>query len=271
MSKNWITDIFHQEKAIIGLVHFLALPGDPGYDEAGGMKKVIEAARHDVLALQRGGVDGLLFSNEFSLPYPKGASFEMVAAMAYIIGALRDLITIPYGVHLIGDAQATVCLAAVTGAKFTRGTYHGVYATAGGLMDTDGAAIHRLRHRLGIDDFKLVYYVNVESSADIANRDAIDALRPVYKLDKPDALGVTGPVAGEEADVSLMKRVRETFPDAVIFATTGVHIDSVEKIMELADGAFVGTTFKRDGIFENEVDEKRVKAFMDKVHALSSS
>lgn len=266
---SWINEMFNSPKAVIGLVHLKALPGDPGYDEEGGMEKVIDAARYDVLALQNGGVDGLLFSNEFSLPYPNGANPEMISAMSYVMGALRDVVKIPYGVHLIGDAKATVCMAAATGAKFTRGTYHGVYATSGGLMDTDGAAIHRLRHSLRIDDFKLVYYVNVESSADIGGRDPIAALQPVYKLDKPDALGVTGAVAGCGADMDLMKRVREEFPDSVIFATTGVTKDTVEEVFQIADGAFVGSYFKKDGVFENSIDEERVKAFMEKVHELT--
>ena len=267
---NWINTMFQKKKAVIGLVHFKALPGDPKYDEEGGMEKVLEAARKDVVALQNGGIDGLLFTNEFSLPYPNGASFEMVASMAYIIGALKEIITVPYGVHLIGDAKATLCIAAAVNAKFTRGTYHGVYATSGGLLDTDGGAIHRLRHQLRIDDFKLVYYVNVESSADIGGRDPIEALRAVYKLDKPDALEVTGAVAGCQADLSLMQQVRDNFPQAVIFASTGVTLESVDKVFELADGAFVGTYFKKDGIFENPIDEDRVKNFMDHVHEITS-
>ena len=35
-----------------------------------------------------------------------------------------------------------------------------------------------------------------------------------------------------------------------------------------ADGAVVGTTFKKDGKFENRVDKSRVIEFMDKVHAV---
>ena len=35
-----------------------------------------------------------------------------------------------------------------------------------------------------------------------------------------------------------------------------------------ADGAVVGTTFKKDGKFENRVDKARVVEFMDKVHAI---
>ena len=44
---NWIQDMFGTDKALIGLCHFLALPGDPLYDEDGGMEKVYEAARTD--------------------------------------------------------------------------------------------------------------------------------------------------------------------------------------------------------------------------------
>ena len=33
-------------------------------------------------------------------------------------------------------------------------------------------------------------------------------------------------------------------------------------------GAVVGTTFKKDGIFENNVEKSGVVAFMDKVHSI---
>ena len=35
--------------------------------------------------------------------------------------------------------------------------------------------------------------------------------------------------------------------------------------MDIADGAVVGTTFKVDGKFENGVDKKRVREFMEVV------
>ena len=69
--------------------------------------------------------------------------------------------------------------------------------------------------------------------------------------------------------MDLMKRVREEFPDSVIFATTGVTKDTVEEVFQIADGAFVGSYFKKDGVFENPIDEERVKAFMEKVHELN--
>jgi len=80
--------MFGVEKPIIALLHLDALPGDPGY--CGDMKTVTEHARKDLLALQDGGVDGILFANEFSLPYQPVADIAVVSAMAYIIGKLKE-------------------------------------------------------------------------------------------------------------------------------------------------------------------------------------
>ena len=41
-----------------------------------------------------------------------------------------------------------------------------------------------------------------------------------------------------------------------------------EDILAACDGAWVGSAFKKDGVFNARIDEERVKAFMDKVKAL---
>ena len=40
----WTKEIFNTKKPIIAMCHLQAMPGDPGYDKAGGMKKVVEGA-----------------------------------------------------------------------------------------------------------------------------------------------------------------------------------------------------------------------------------
>ena len=111
----WTQEMFGVEKPIIALLHLDALPGDPGY--CGSMDTVLEHARQDLVALQNGGVDGILFANEFSLPYQPVADVAVISAMAYIIGALRPLIRVPYGVNVVKNPIATIDLAAATGAR----------------------------------------------------------------------------------------------------------------------------------------------------------
>ena len=64
----WIDELFGVKKPVIAMCHLQPMPGDPYYDKDGGMRKVIDCARRDLMALQEGGVDGVMFSNEFSMP-----------------------------------------------------------------------------------------------------------------------------------------------------------------------------------------------------------
>lgn len=102
---TWLKEVIGTEKAIIAMCHLLPLPGDPHFDADKGMDHVIEMAKKDFLALQEGGVDAVMFSNEFSLPYLTDVKTETVASMARIIGELMPLIQIPFGVNVLWDAK----------------------------------------------------------------------------------------------------------------------------------------------------------------------
>ncbi|MEF9971807.1 MAG: BtpA/SgcQ family protein, partial [Oscillospiraceae bacterium] len=137
MSIEWIRETFGTDKPIVAMCHLQAMPGDPYYDAIGGMKKVVELARADMLALQNGGVDAIMFSNEFSLPYLTKVRTSTTAAMARVIGELMDEIRIPYGVNVLWDPIASIDLAAATDARFIREIMTGVYASDFGLWNTN--------------------------------------------------------------------------------------------------------------------------------------
>ena len=128
---SWIKEVFGKDKDIIGLCHLKALPNDPWYDEKDGMEGVFQEALADVIALQNGGIDGIQFTNEFSIPYVCNTKIDpsTVAAMAVIIGRLRPYLKVPFGANVIGDTEATIGLCAAVGASWTRGSYHGAWAT----------------------------------------------------------------------------------------------------------------------------------------------
>ena len=83
---SWLKEVIGTEKAIISMLHLQAMPGDPYYNKEKGIKWVVEKAREDLDALQEGGVDAIMFSNEYSLPYLTEVKRETVAAMGRIIG-----------------------------------------------------------------------------------------------------------------------------------------------------------------------------------------
>lgn len=268
---NWLQEMVGVDKGIIAMCHLQPLPGDPHYDEVRGMDYVVEAARADLLALQNGGVDAVMFSNEFSLPYLTDVRTETVAAMARIIGELMRDIRIPYGVNVLWDAKKSLDLAAATGAQFVREIFTGVYASDFGLWNTKVGETIRHQKSLGASNVKLLFNIVPEAAQYLAHRDIESIARSTVFNNRPDALCVSGLIAGAETDTQLLKRVKDTVPQTVVLANTGMRLNNVETQLAIADGAVVGTTFKKDGVFENAVDEKRVKAFMDKVKGFRGS
>ena len=265
MSKLWIEEVFGCGKPIIGMCHLDALPGDPLFDKQKGMGDVIEWARKELMALQEGGVDAVMFSNEFSLPYLTKVETVTVAAMARIIGELMADIRIPFGVNVLWDPAASLDLAVATNAWFVREIFTGVYASDFGLWNTDCGAVVRHQHAIGAQNVKLLFNIVPEAARYLAERDIVEIAKSTVFNNRPDALCVSGLTAGEQTDKEVLKKVKEAVPDTIVFANTGVRLENVEEQLGIADGAVVGTTFKYNGVFENHIDVNRVKAFMEKV------
>ncbi|HEY59747.1 MAG TPA: BtpA/SgcQ family protein [Anaerolineae bacterium] len=268
MTKLWTEEVLGTPKPIIAMCHLIALPGDPHFNKEGGMQAAIDWARKDLLALQNGGVDAVMFSNEFSLPYLTSVHTVTVAAMARIIGELMSDIQIPFGVNVLWDPKASLDLAVVTGAKFVREIFSGVYASDFGLWNTNCGEVVRHQYTIGAENVKLLFNIVPEAAHYLGDRDIIEIATSTVFNHQPDALCVSGLIAGAETSVQTLKKVKEAVKNTVVFANTGVHLKNVEQQLTIADGAVVGTAFKYEGIFENHVDESRVKAFMDKVKSI---
>jgi membrane complex biogenesis BtpA family protein len=182
-----------------------------------------------------------------------------------VIGELMDVITVPFGVNVLWDPIASLDLAVAVGATFIREIFTGVYASDFGLWNTNCGLTVRHQHQVGGEKVKLLFNIVPEAAAYLANRDIVAIARSTVFNNNPDALCVSGLTAGAQTDVSTLRLVKESVPETVVFANTGVRLENVEEQLTIADGAVVGTTFKYDGAFRNPVDNKRVKGFMDKV------
>ncbi|MEG0832413.1 MAG: BtpA/SgcQ family protein [Oscillospiraceae bacterium] len=265
---SWLKEVTGTEKAIIAMCHLQAMPGDPYYDKKRGMSWVVEKAAEDIAALTEGGVDAIMFSNEYSLPYLTKVRTETVAAMARVIGELKPIIKIPYGVNCLWDPIASLDLAVATDARFIREIFTGVYASDFGLWDTDCGNVVRHQHEIGAENVKLLFNIVPEAAKYLADRPIESIAKTTVFNCRPDALCVSGATAGAATDPEILRRAKSAVGDTVVLANTGCREDTIEMLLGIADGAVVGTTFKYDGKFENQVDMARVKVFMDKVKAV---
>ena len=265
--KEMLINTFGTDKPIIALLHMDPLPGDPLYRNTTSVAKIVDNVKKDVSNLVEGGVDAILFSNEFSMPYENHVSQVTTASMAYIIGQVVNELPIPFGVHVISDGMATVELAAATGAKFVRGIFTGAYVGECGLKNTDIAAVLRRKNELGLNDLRMFYMVNAEADAYLNDRPLPVIVNSLLFKCKPDGICLSGLHAGEEANDVFLDEMKTVAGEAAVFANTGCTVDNIANKLQHCDGAFVGTGFKKNGKFENHTELKRIRSFMNIVKA----
>ena len=266
MTKEWIKDTFNCEKPVIGMLHLLAMPTDPKYKKEGGVEAVLERARKDLHALQDGGIDAIIFCNEFSIPYIDNVRTVTVATMAYIIGELKKEITVPYGVHVAQDPYKTFDLAAAVGAKFVRETFFGAYVGDYGLTDIHVGELERHRYDVGCENARTLATFIPEGGMPLDHRPVEQMVKSINHNWHPDGLLVYGVAAGNAIDNNMLAKI-ESSCDTPVFASNGVNEDTVVDTLKICDGCIVATSLKVDGKFYNETDVNRVKRLMDKAKA----
>ena len=261
----WLQEMFGVSKPIIAMCHLEPLPGDPGYKAEHGVEWIVECARKNLHSLQEGGVDAIMFSNEQSLPYLTKVEPITFVTMARVIGELRSEVKVPFGVNVLWDPTASIDLAVAVDAIFVREIFSGVYASDFGLWNTNTGEVIRHQHHVHGEEVKLLFNIVPEAAAYLGGRTPADIARSTVFNHRPDALCVSGLVAGVATSVDVLKLVKDAVPDTLVLANTGVRLENIAEQLMVADGAVVGTTFKRDGYIWNDVDVARVKQFMSKV------
>jgi uncharacterized protein len=258
--------VFGRGKPVIAMVHLGALPGTPLYDATGGVQAILNGAAADLTALQSAGVDAVMFGNENDRPYELKVDTASTATMAYVIGRLREKITVPFGVNVLWDPMATMALAAATRAAFVREIFTGTYASDMGLWAPDAGAARRYGARLGADVATL-YNVSAEFAGSLDPRPLPDRARSAVFSSVPDAVLVSGAITGEAARMEDLEAVKRALPQTPVLANTGVKHATVADVLKIADGCIVGSALKVGGDTWAPVDPDRAKDFMDRARA----
>lgn len=254
--------LFGVPKPVIAMAHFPALPGTPRYDSSLGIEGILERMRADVHALLEGGVDGILFCNEDDRPYSLQADFAAVAVMTRVITEVRPTDR-PFGVDFLWDPKAPLAIARATGAAFIREVVTGIYESDMGLWAPDAAALFRYRRQIDAENVRIFANITPEFASPLGSRSVAERARSAVVSSLVDAILVSGPMAGVEPDISLLKEAKQAVGEQVpVLLNTGARLDNVQRFLEVADGVIVGSALKVDGYTWNPVDPARVKAFM---------
>lgn len=257
-----LKDTFGTVKPVIAMVHFPGLPGRPQHNRAAGRAHLADVVGRDVAALQDAGVDGLLFCNEADLPYQLAVGPEIPAAMAAVIGEVRSLVRVPFGVNILWDARASLALARATGASFIREVLTGVYESDLGMIAPAIGDLAAYRDAIGAGEVGLFDNIAPEFASAIGSRGIGARARGAAFLGV-DAILISGPAAGVPLAMSDLVAAKEAVPDTAVVANTGVRAETIGDIFAVADAVIVGTSLKAGGITWNAVDPVRAGRLMD--------
>lgn len=262
-NKTWLTEIFGEKKPVIGLVHIRALPGTICFQKETGLSDVVARARQDYDSLVSGGIDSVVFCNEFDKPYSKCVGPHIVASMTAIINkVLEGNRIVPFGVDVQWDPKAALAIAMATGGSYIRGIVCGAYCGDLGLLIPNPEEIAQYRNQIGAGNVKILTNLLPEFSAALDSRPLTLRAQTAIKSSLVDGLCVSGFMAGGDAPYEQLIDVKKAVGDFPVVANTGVKFDNVRRILEIADACCVATCLKVDGNANNPIDVNNVRKMM---------
>lgn len=259
MNLREFKELFQSEKPMIGMVHLMPLPGSPRYHQP--ISKIIDRALNDARILVQGGMDGLMIENYGDAPFhPTTVGPETIASITWIVREIQRDIQKPLGINVLrNDSRAALAIATVLGCDFIRVNVHiGAIATDQGVVS--GRAFETLRYRSSLaSQVKIFADIFVKHGTPLGNCDIGQATIDTVYRGLADAAIVTGKGTGEPVDLDELITVKTAMQHFPILAGSGINESNLHQIIEVADGAVLGTSIKKTGKIENPVDIDRVK------------
>lgn len=263
------TAILKLEKSIIGMVHVGALPGTP--KNCHSIEKIIDDTVSDALILAREGVGAVMIENMHDRPYlNRKAGPEVVAAMTAVACRLRNELAIPLGIQILAGANKEA-LAVALAADFdfirAEGFVFGHLADEG-MMNSDAGELLRFRKSIGAGHVQIFTDVKKKHSSHAVSADiSVEETAKAAEFFLADGVIVTGSATGQKASENDVEAVKGAVKIPVLIGS-GIDKNNIAGYWNYADGFIVGSSFKRDGNWENEVDVQRVCDFMQTVKSM---
>jgi membrane complex biogenesis BtpA family protein len=260
-----IRDIFGRDKALIGVVHCPAFPGSPRY-RGDAIGAIYEACVRDAAAYVEGGLDGLIVENHGDVPFskPDDLTPETAACLAVAADRIRAATGAPLGVNVLANAPLyAFAVAAATGAQFIRvNQWANAYVAIEGFMVGRAAVALRYRGLLRAEGVKVFADTHVKHGAHAITADrSIGELTRDLAFFDADVVIATGQRTGDAATGGEIEAVRAA-THLPLLVGSGVTVENVAGILALTDGVIVASSLKRDGVWWNEVEAGRVRAFV---------
>ena len=178
---------------------------------------------------------------------------------------------LPLGVQILAAAnREALAVAAACGASFIRvENFAYAHVADEGLMATaEAGPLLRYRREIAAEHVKIIADVKKKHSAHAITADVpLEEAARAAEFFGADALVVTGVATGQPTSPEDVATVKAAVRVPVCIGS-GLTPENLPQLWPHADVFIVGSYFKRDGLWSNPVDERRVAHFMTTVERL---
>lgn len=259
---------FRTRQPIIGMVHVGALPGTPA--SLLPVQALVARAVSDARIYADAGLDGVMLENMHDTPYLRGAvGPEIVAALAVIAQAVKAAVALPCGLQILAAAnREALAVAHAAGLDFIRAEgFAFAHVADEGVIESCAAELLRYRRMIGAERVAVWADVKKKHSSHAITADVgVGETAHAVEFMRGDAVIVTGTVTGDAPKPDDVRAVKAATRLPVVLGS-GITAANAAVFLAHADGAIVGSEFKRGGKWDAAVDPKRVRRFMAAVRA----
>ncbi len=239
-------ECFPAAKPLIGVIHLPPLPGYPG---SPGLAAVVAHALAELAVYRVGGLDGVLVENELDQPHRVTAGRETIAVMTAVTRELVAAARMPVGIEiLLNDPEASLAVALAADAAFIRTDYFvdEMRRPEHGTMRIAPGQVIAYRAGIGAEHVLILADIQVKYASMLAPRTLAESAREAREQ-LADAIVVTGTRTGHAPGPDDVLSAREGAGDCPVLIGSGLHPSNARALLEVADGAIVGTSLMTDG------------------------
>lgn len=234
--------------SIIGMVHFSSLAGTDDFEN--DKKLVLDRAREDLHALQAGGVDAIIFENNFDKPKYEKMRPETRAHFMELLENLIPETHLPWGVApLWNDYEFGFAACKKLGGVMVRvPVFVDSVETAYGKFYANPAAVLAARTKAQAENVAILADVQVKHATMLEPRPFIESVREAKEAGA-DGIIITGQWTGDPPSVEQCEQVKGEAGDVAVLTGSGMTTENIRQFAPFIDATIVGTAFK-----EGEID-----------------
>lgn len=204
------------------------------------------------------------------IPYIKSDKIgpEIIASMTAAAVEIRRLSKLPIGLQVLaGGGREALAVSKSANLQFIRNEGY-VFSHIGdeGFIDSNAGSL--LRYRRMIDASNILVFNDIKkkhSSHAITSDISLLETAHAAKFFKSDGIILTGKSTGDATDLNDVKLIAANRGklNMPLIIGSGVTRENVKDYVGITDALILGSYFKVDGYWENELDSERIRDFME--------